>query len=130
MYAGEFPSGWEKKVKVMNLPIPAKKGLVSWTDKPKSAKRSDVSFETCSDLVPYKGGLPPIDSIVLESSLPPFARTCSNRCSTASKPRTSILRPSLRPSVDAPPSSRTCGSKRKTSPPTPSATTKRRICIL
>ena len=51
LYAGEFLSGWKKKVKV--------KGSVSKTDKPKSAKRGDDSFETCFDLVPYKGGPTP-----------------------------------------------------------------------
>jgi len=45
-------------VKVVNLPAPAKKGLVSRTAKPKFAKRGDDSFETYSDIVLYGGGLP------------------------------------------------------------------------
>ena len=125
LYAGEFPLGWEKKVKVVNLPAPMKKGSVSQTTN-KSAKRSDDSFETCSNLVPYKGGLPLIGSVVLESSPHPSARTHSSRHSTAGK-----LKPSaLKPSTDAPPSSRTCGNKKKTSTPAPSATTEKRVCYL
>ena len=58
LYAGEYPSCWEKKVKVVNLLVPMKKGSVSWTTKPKSAKRGDDFSETCFDLVPYGGGLP------------------------------------------------------------------------
>ena len=118
-YAGEFPLGWEKKVKVVNLPKPVKKGSMSRTAKSKSAKKSDDSSETCSDLVPYKEGIPPIGNIILKSSPPPSTRTHSSRYSTASKPKPSAPRPS----VDAPPSSRTYGSKRKASPPAPSATT-------
>ena len=108
-------------MKVVNFPIPVKKGSVFWTNKLKSAKRSDDSFETCSDLVPYQGGLPPIGSIVLKSSPPPFACTYSSRRSIASKPKTSTL---------ASPSSTTHGNKRKTSPLAPFATAKRRICYL
>ena len=44
-------------MKVVNLLVPVKKGSVSQTTKPKSTKRGDDSFETCSDLVPYRGGL-------------------------------------------------------------------------
>ena len=29
LYAGEYPRSWEKKVKVVNLPVPAKKGSMS-----------------------------------------------------------------------------------------------------
>ncbi|KAK9988300.1 hypothetical protein SO802_028539 [Lithocarpus litseifolius] len=61
-----------------------------------------------------EGGLPPIGNIVLEGSCPPLA-------TTAGKPKPSTPRPS----TDAPPSSRTHGNKRKTSPPPPSATTER-----
>ena len=107
-------------MKVVNLLAPAKKGSMSQTVKPKSAKRGDDYFETCSDIVPYKGGLPPIGNIVLEGSPPPSARTRSSRRSTTSKPK-----PSPRPSMDASPSSRTRGSKRKTSPSALSTTTER-----
>lgn len=82
MYVGEFLPSWEKKVKVVNLPTLAKKGSVSWTVKPKFAKRGDDSSETWSDLVPYKGGLPPINNIVLESSSPSSTRTRSSMHST------------------------------------------------
>ncbi|KAK9998115.1 hypothetical protein SO802_017718 [Lithocarpus litseifolius] len=84
---------------VLNLPAPAKKGLVSRFTKPKSTKRGDDSSETYSNIVPYEGGLPPIG-----------------------KPKPVAPQPSM----DAPLTSRTQGSKRKTSPPSSSATTKRR----
>ena len=126
LYAGEYLTGWEKKVKVVNIPAPTKKGSMSRSTKSKSAKRGDDYSETCFNIVPYKGGLPPIDNIVLEGSPPPFARTCSSRCLTAGKPKPAAPQPS----TDAPPSSRTQGSKRKTSPPPPSANTERRICYL
>lgn len=99
---------------------------MSRTTRPKSAKKGDNSSKTCSDLVPYKGDLPPIGNIVLERSLPPSVRTYSSKRSIASKPKLS----SLRPFVDAPPSSRTRGSKRKTSPPTLSTTVERRVYYL
>lgn len=41
LYAGEFPLGLEKKVKLVNFPMPTKKGLVSRTTKPKSTKKGD-----------------------------------------------------------------------------------------
>ena len=47
-------------MKVMNLSMPTKKGSVSWTAKPKSTKKGDDSSETYSDIVLYKGGLPPL----------------------------------------------------------------------
>ena len=112
LYAGEFLPGWEKRVNVGNLPAPMKKGSMSRTTKPKSINRGDDSYETCSDLIPYKGGLPPIDNIVLEGSPPPSTRTRSSRNSNAGKPKPFAPKPSM----DAPPSSRTCGNKRKTSP--------------
>ena len=111
---------------MVNLLAPLKKGSVSQSAKPKSTKRGNDSSETCFDIVPYEGGLPPIGNIVLEDSAPPSTCTHSSRCPTASK-----LKPSApRPSMGAPPSSRTRGSKRKTSPPPPSITTKRRVCYL
>ena len=124
LYASEYPTGWKKTVKVVNLPAPAKKGSMSQTTKPKSTKRRDDSSETCSDIVPNEGDLPPIGNIVLEGSPPPFARTRSSKRFTTSKPKPSTPRPSM----DAPSSSRTHGRKRKTSPSPPSATTGRRVC--
>ena len=109
-----------------NLPIPTKKGSASWSAKPKIAKKGDDSFETCSDIVPFEGGLPPIGSIVLESSPSPSARTRSSRRPTPSKFRLAALRVY----TDAPPFSRTRGSKRKTSPPPSSATSEKRVCYL
>ena len=118
--------GWEKKVRVLNFPAPAKKGLVSRTAKPKSAKRGDDSSETCFDIIPYEGGLPPIGNIVLESSSFPSAFTHSSKRSIACKRKPSAPRPTM----DTLPSSRTLGSKRKTSPPPSSASTERRVYYL
>ncbi|KAL0008431.1 hypothetical protein SO802_009933 [Lithocarpus litseifolius] len=122
LYANEFPLGWKKNVKVVYLPAPTKKGSMSSTTKPKSTKKGNDSSKTYSDLVPYKRGLPPIDNIVLERSPLPSTRTRSNKRSIVGKPRPSVPKPSM----DAPPSSRTHGSKKKTSPPEPSATAERR----
>ena len=108
-YADEFPPSWEKKVKVVNLPKPTKKGSMSRTAKSKSAKKGDDSSETCSDLVPYKEGIPPIGNIVLKSSPPPSTRTHSSRYSTVSKPKPSAPRPS----VDDPPSTGPMAVKEK-----------------
>ena len=72
LYASEYPPGWVKKVKVVNLSVLTKKGLMTWNVKPKFAKRGDDSFETCSDIILYGGGLPPIGNIVLENSPPPL----------------------------------------------------------
>ena len=66
-------------MKVVNLPVSMKKGLASNYAKPKFAKKGGDAFEACSDIVPYKGGLPPIGNIVLESTPPPFARARSTR---------------------------------------------------
>ena len=133
LYVGEYPTGWEKKVKVVNLPTPMKKSSVSRFAKPKPAKKGDDSFEPCSNIVPYKGKLPPIGNIVLEGSPPPSARTCFNRRPTVGKPRPTVGKPrpfAPQPSTDAPPSSRTCNNKRKTSLPPPSAIAERRVCYL
>ena len=72
-HADEYPPGWEKKVKVTNIPAPSKKGLIRL----KSASKS--------------------------------------------KPATP------RPPIDAPPASRTRGSKRKT---TPHLATERKVSYL
>ena len=114
------------KVKVVNLLTPTKKGSVSQIAEPKFAKRGDDSSKTFSDIIPYKGGLPPISNIDLEGSPPPSACIGSSWRSTASKPKPYVPRSAM----DAPPSSKTRSSKRKTSPPPPSATTKRRVCYL
>ena len=110
----------------MNLPTPAKKGSVAQSTKPKSAKKGDDSFETCSDIVPYEGNLPPMGNIVLKGSPPPSARTHSNKRPIAGKNKPAAPQPS----TNAPPSNRTQGSKRKTSPPPSFATTERRVCYL
>ena len=112
-------------MKATNLPIPAKMGSASQSTKLRFAKKGDDFSETCLDIVPFKGDLPSIVSIVLESS-PPFAHTRSSKCPIAGK-----FRPAApRPSADAPLFSRTRGSKRKTSPPPSSATSERRVCYL
>ena len=123
---GEFPRGWEKRVKVVNLPILTKKGSASRSAKPKSAKKGADVSEVCLDIVPYKGGLHPIGNIVLERTPPPPARARSTRRFVVAKSRP----PMPRQPSDAPLSSRIRGSKRKTSPPTPSTTTERRVCYL
>ena len=71
MYTSEFPYGWEKKVKVVNFPALTRKGSVSQSTNLKSAKKGDDSFETCFDIISYKGGLPSSGNIVLESTTPP-----------------------------------------------------------
>ena len=90
--------GWEKKVKVINIFVPSKKGFARST----SAKKGDDSSEACSDIVPFESDLPPVGNIVLESS-PPFARARFSRRPTASKSKPATPWPS----TDAPPSSRT-----------------------
>ena len=108
-------------MKVRNLFVPMKKGSVS-----QSTKKVDDSSETCLYIVLFEGGLPLIGSIVLESSPPPFTPTYSSRHPVTGKSRPATLRPS----TDAPSSSKTRGSKRKTSPPLSSATSERRVCYL
>ncbi|KAK9985239.1 hypothetical protein SO802_034764 [Lithocarpus litseifolius] len=46
-HTGDYPAGWEKKVKVINIPVP-KKGAT----KPKSAKKSTDPSETSPDVQP------------------------------------------------------------------------------
>ena len=46
--------------------------------KSKYAKKGDDSFKTYSNIVPFESDLPPVGNIVLESSPPPSARTCSS----------------------------------------------------
>ena len=113
-------------MKVVNLLAPAKKGSVSQSAKPKSAKKGDDYSETCFDIVPYEGSLPSVGNIVLEGSPSPSTYTRSNKYLTIGKPKPATPRLS----TDAPPSSKTRGSKRKTSPPPPSTTNERRVCYL
>ena len=120
-HAGDYPTGWEKKVKVINIHVLGKKGSA----KPKSTKKGDDSSKVCSDVVPFESGLPSIGNIVLKSSPPPSTRTHSSMRPTANKSKSAALQPF----TDAPPSNRTRGSKRKTSPPEPT-TTERRVCYL
>ena len=75
-------------MRMVNLPMPVKKCSVSQSVKPRSTKRGDDSFETCSDIVPYEGGLPPIGNIVLKGSSPSVC-THSSKHPTASKPKSS-----------------------------------------
>ena len=118
--------GWEKKVKVVNLPSPAKKGSMSHSAKRKFAKKGDDSSKTCSDIVAYEGNLPPIRKILLEGSPPPSAHAHSSRHPTIGKPKLAAPQPS----TNTHPSSRTQDSKRKTSPPPLSSTTEWRVCYL
>ena len=121
-HAGDYPTGLEKKAKVTNISMPSKKSYA----KSKSAKKGDDFSEAFLDIIPFESDLPPIGNIVLESSLPPSTRTHSSR-----HPTTSKYKPTApQPSTDASPSSRTRGSKRKTSPPSTSTTTEKRVCYI
>ena len=111
---------------MLNLPAPTKKGSASKSTKPKLAKKGVDTSETCLGIIPYKGGLPPIGNIILESAPPPSSRSHSTRRSTAIQTKL----PTSRQLSDAPPSSRTRGNKIKTSLPAPSATTETRVCHL
>ena len=121
-HASDYPISWEKKVKVINIPIPGKKGYA----KPKSTKKCGDSSKACSDVVPFESSLLHIGNIVLEGSPPPSIRTRSSMRPTASKSKSVALRLP----TDAPPSSRTRGSKRKTFPTHMSTTIKQRVCYL
>ena len=121
-HAGDYLVGWEKKVKVINIPMPRKKS----SSKQKSAKKGDDPSEACSDVVPFESGLPPIGNIVLKGSSPSSAHTRSSMRPTTTKSKFIASRLSM----DAPPSSRTRGNKRKNSPPSMSTTTERRVCYL
>ena len=105
-HVGDYPTGWEKKVKVINIPVLGRKSSA----KPKSAKKGDDPSKACSNVVPFESGLPLIGNIVLEGSPPPSACTRSSVRPTTSKSKFTASRLS----TNAPPSSRTRGSKRKT----------------
>ncbi|KAL0016294.1 hypothetical protein SO802_003363 [Lithocarpus litseifolius] len=110
----------EKKVKVTNVSVPSKKS--SAKSKSAKKKKGGDSSKTCPDVVPFESDLPPMGNIVLESTTPFSIRTRSSR-----RPAAGNTRPTVpRPSTDAPPSSRTRGSKRKTSPLPAPTTTERR----
>ena len=102
-YAGDYPMGWKKRVKVTNISMPMKKSSALRFTKPKFSKKVDDSSETYSDIVPFEGDFPPIGNIVLESSHPPSAHTRSSKRPTVGKSRP--IAP--RPSIDAHSSSRT-----------------------
>ena len=121
-HAGDYPTGWEKKIKVINIPVLGKKGSA----KPKSTKKGDDFSEACLDVIPFESGLPPIGNIFLRSIPPPSAHTRPSMCPTTSKSKFTTLQPS----TVAPLSNRTQGSNRKTSPPPASTTTERRVCYL
>ena len=73
-HAGDYPPGWEKKVKVINTPMPSKK----ISAKPKSTKKGGDSSEAFSDVVPFESSLPTISNIVLESHPPASTHTHSS----------------------------------------------------
>ena len=105
-----------------NIFVPSKKSFA----KSKSAKKGDDFSEAFLDIIPFESDLPPIGNIVLEGSLPLSACTHSSRHLTTSKSKPTAPQPS----TDAPPSSKTRGSNRKTSPPSTSTTTERRVCYI
>ena len=121
-HAGDYPPGWEKKVKVINTPMPSKKSSA----KPKSTKKGGDSFEAFSGVVPFESGLPTISNVVLESPPPASTNTHSNVRPTANKPKFTTPRSS----TNAPRSSRTRGSKRKTFPFPAATSIERRVCYL
>lgn len=127
---GELSLSWEKKVKVVSLPLPTKKGLASKSTKSKSAKKGKGATtnapEAYLEIVPYREGLPLIGSIVIESTPPSSVRTRSARRFVVAKSRPPLPR---QPS-DALPSSRTHDSKRKTSPLVSSAASERKVRYL
>nr|POF20837.1 hypothetical protein CFP56_14351 [Quercus suber] len=125
-YVSELPLGLEKKVKVVNLLPLMKKGSASRSAKSKSTKKvkgatTDAS-KACSEIDLFREDLPLIGNIVLKSTLPSSARTHSIRRFALAKSRPPLLRQPL----DSPPSSRTHGNKRKTSPPISSTASERR----
>lgn len=129
-YDGDFPQGWEKKVKISNAPpSTSKKSSTYRSTKPKSAKKSKgVATSTptvCFDIVPYGEKLPPIGNIVLDET-PLVLKTRIARKSTIvnSKP------PLPKQPLDATPSSRTNGSKRKISPKASTTQLERKVCLL
>lgn len=102
-------------MKVVNpLPFVVMKVLAFKSAKPKSTKKGKGvtmgTLEVSADIIPYGEDLSPIGSIVLEKSSPSFVRTRPTRRSTAA--------------------SKTRGSKRKTSSPTSSTSSKRRVRYL
>ena len=68
---------------MVNLLAPMKKGSASKSAKPKPTRKGGDASKICSDIVLYQGGLPPIGSIVLESTPPLSARARSTRRSVA-----------------------------------------------
>ena len=58
-HVSDYLASWEKKVKVINIPVPDKKSSA----KPKFAKKGDDPFKTCSDIVPFESGLLSIGNI-------------------------------------------------------------------
>ena len=109
-------------MKVTNISVPMRKSSA----KAKSTKKGDDSSKTCSDIVPFNGDFPPVSNKVLESSPPSSTHTHSSRCPTTGKSRPTALRLF----ANAPSSNRIRGNKRKTSCPSTSTTTKRRVCYL
>ena len=91
-HAGDYPPGWEKKVKITNLSTPGKKGFA----KPKSTKKG-------GDVVPFESDLPPIGRIVLKGSPRSLTYTRYSAHPVASKHKSTAPWPS----TDAPSSSRT-----------------------
>ena len=62
-----------------HISVLVKKSSTPQSAKSKSAKKGDNSSKTYSNIVPFKGDLPPVGNTILESSLPPFTRTHSSR---------------------------------------------------
>lgn len=118
-------------MKVVNLfPSAPKKVSVSKPTKFKFVEKGQGIIlgtpEVCFDIIPYVENLSPIGNTVLESTLSFAVRSYSTKNFATVKPKP----PLLRKLSDAPPSSRTCGSKRKTSSLVSSAPLERRVYYL
>lgn len=98
-HAGDYPPGWENRVKVTNIFVPVKKSSAKY----KSVKKGDDSSEACSNIVPFDSVLPTIGNIVLEGSSPHSSRTRSSKRLVADKSKPTAPQPF----ANAPPSSRT-----------------------
>ena len=84
-------------MKVLNPFLSApNKGSASMLAKTKFSKKGKgiamSTLEVCSDIVPYVGDLPPIGSIILESTPPPTVRNCSTTKSIVVKPKPPLLK--------------------------------------
>ena len=120
-------------MKVVNLlPSILKKSSASKPTKSKTTKKGKgivtgtLKVDFFFFLVPYVGNLSPVGNTILESTPSPAVRSRSTRKFATVKPKPPLPRQPL----DAPPSSKTRGSMKKTSPLVWSAPSERRVYYL